>query len=303
MKARLSGAAQRAVLIVVATAAIVLSWSGLVRGGALPTPPPLSSPAATPPPITATATPSPSGKLLNYSGQLLELHGAFAFFTTGDAFRLAPDYKVVDATTGGTTALHPVTRVYARAAFDTGSGAIVQLGLSKRPLPPEASYEQIKGFAVAISTPFPNPDLTAKEGYDGKPVHVIFTVQVPPKTPFADTVYIATDASGWSPTAIKLDRVDALHYRTEMLYPSGTKLLYRYTRGSWQTAEIGQNGLQVTPRSFIVPNADVKRVADEIYGWGDVNPNAPNQSPVVNGIGGTPTPFNPIPFVTPPHKS
>ncbi|HMD02262.1 MAG TPA: hypothetical protein VKG44_04785 [Candidatus Baltobacteraceae bacterium] len=287
----------RATLMAVAALAFVLAWSGLVRGGALPTPAPLGS-VATLPPISATATPAPSGQIIRYAAQLIDVRNGFAFFTTGDAFRLAPNYALRDAATNGPTTLQPVTRIYARASFDTGSGAIVELALSKKPLPQEASYQSIEKFAVAVSTPFPNPDLKAVEGYNGKPVLVVITVEVPPTTPFSDNVYIATDTSGWSPTAIKLNRIDSLHYRIATTYASGTKLLYRYTRGSWPTSERGQNGLQVT-HSAIVPNLDVKRLADTVYAWADINPNNPNPVPN-NGVNGLPTPYNPIPFVTPP---
>jgi len=43
--------------------------------------------------------------------------------------------------------------------------------------------------------------LKGGDGFTGKPVLVVFTVQVPPKTPFGDTIYLATDVSGWSATA------------------------------------------------------------------------------------------------------
>jgi hypothetical protein len=279
-----------------AALALALAWSGLARGGALPTPAPIGS-IATLPPIDATATPSPSGKLVAFAGQILDVRKSFVFFTTGDAFRLAPNYKLLNAAGTGPTTLHPVTLTYARATFDAGSGAVVTLALSQRPFPKEASYQDVKGFAVAVSTPFENTELTHPngEGYDGKPVLVVITVEVPPTTPFTDQVYIATDTSGWSPTAIKMDRVDSLHYRVSTTYASGTKLVYRYTRGSWPTSERGQNGLQIT-HSLVVPNLDVKRLADTVYAWADQNPNNPNPA----GVAGTATPYNPIPFVTPP---
>ena len=102
----------------------------------------------TPPPLTATATPPPSGQILKYSGQLLDYGDGFAYFTTGDAYRVDPNVKIDDAATGGPTSLVPTTRVFARASFDTGNGGIVQLDLSKNKLPDESSYQDIKKFAV-----------------------------------------------------------------------------------------------------------------------------------------------------------
>ena len=279
--------------------AIVLGTGGVPRLGSATqaaTPPPLTGPIVTPPPLSATATPSPSGRLIRYSGQLLDYRKGYVFFTTGDGFRVANNLKVDDPD-GKATALQPATLLYARAAFDTGNGAVVELALSKSPLPQEAKYEQIKGFAVALSTANPNPELRGGEGLTGRPVLVVFTVQVPPKTPFSDSVYIATDVSGWSATAIKMNRVDDLHYRISQDFASGTKFLWRVTRGSWRSAERGQDGLEVAPHQFSVGNADVQRVDYTVYHWGDEDQSAPGL-----GNGPIPTPFQPLPFNTPPHK-
>jgi len=185
----------------------------------------------------------------------------------------------------------------ARAAFDTGNGSLVDLALSKSPLPNAAKYEELKKFAVALTPQTANSHLSNREGLNGKPVLVVFTVQVPPKTPFNDSVYLATDISGWSATAIRMDRVDALHYRVAQDYGSGTKFLFRYTRGSWRSAERGQDGLEVAPRPFTVGNADVQRIDNVVYHWGDEDQSAPGL-----GNGPVPTPFQPLPFNTPPHK-
>ena len=113
-------------------------------------------------------------------------------------------------------------------------------------------------------------------------------------TPLTDSVYISTDASGWLANAYRMDRVDALHYRITQTFQSGTRFLYRYTRGSWQSAERGQNGLEVTPREFLVKNGDVQSISNIVYHWGDENSNARDLG---NAI---PTPYQPIPFTTPP---
>jgi hypothetical protein len=266
-----------------------------VRAASLPTPMEAAS-GETPPPLTATATPSPSGQMVKFAGQILDDRAGFVFFTTGDAFRLDPAMKIDDAKTGGPTKLEPVTRTYARATFDTGTGRVVELALSPKKLPDEANYADIKKFAVALSTPYANPDLHGGEGFSGKGVLVIFNVEVPPKTPFADAVYVATDTSGWSATAIRMDRVDALHYRVSRDFASGTRFLYRYTRGSWQSAERGQDGLEVKPRLFEVKNADVQSKNDVVDSWGDSDQFAPDLN------GALPTPFNPVPIVTPPRR-
>jgi hypothetical protein len=284
--------------LLIALLAIALANAGALgsapAAAAIPTP--LESAIMqTPPPLDATATPSPSGQVIKYSGQLLDYRDGFAFFTTGDAFRVDPNVKLNDAATGGPTTLVPETRLYARATFDAGSGGIVELALSRTKLPDEASYRDVKRFAVALSTPYANPDLVPAEGFNGKGVPVTFLVEVPPKTPFADQIFLATDISGWSSTAIRMDRVDALHYRVTRVFASGTRLLYRYTRGSWQSADVDQSGLAMKPRLLLVKNADYRVVRDIVYNWQDENQFAPDNGSTL------PTPFNPVPFNIPPH--
>ncbi|GAC1441857.1 MAG: hypothetical protein NVSMB59_03000 [Vulcanimicrobiaceae bacterium] len=282
----------------VAAASLALGTSGasddVAVAALLPTPGPVTS-AQTPPPLSATATPAPTGQLVRFAGQILDDRSGFVFFTTGDGFRVDPNVKIDDAATGGPTALAPTTRTYARATFDA-SGTVVELALSSRKLPDEANYADVKRFAVALSTPYANPDLGRGEGLNGRPVLVTFTVEVPSKTPFTDAVYVATDTSGWSATAIRMNRIDALHYRVTRPFASGTKFLYRYTRGSWRSAERGQNGLEVSPRPFTVVNADVKSKNDVVYSWGDADQFAPDLGAPI------PTPFNPVPFVLPPRR-
>jgi hypothetical protein len=286
-----------ALIALVALALPSAGTFGPAPAGAAPFPSPLESAVMqTPPPLSATATPPPSGQIVKYSGQLLDYRDGFAFFTTGDAFRVDPSAKIDDAATGGPTALVPETRTYARASFDEGSGGIVELALSRTKLPDEASYQEIKKFAVVLSTPYANPDLArGGEGFNGKPVPVTFLVEIPPKTPFSEQIYLSTDASGWSATAVRMDRVDALHYRVVRSFSSGTRLLYRYTRGSWQSADVGQDGLAIKPRVLVVPNADYLVKRDVVYYWQDENPFASDNGDTL------PTPFNPVPFNIPAH--
>ncbi len=288
---------RRLAFSLLALTAASLAGAGNFSAPAIALPIPSGLPSGqTPPPLSATATPSPSGRVVQWSGQILDDRAGFVFFTTGDGFRLAPAVKIDDAKTGGPTTLHAMTRVYARAGFDSGNGDVVELALSRTALPNAASYTDIKRFAVALSPTAPNPDLRRTvAGFSGRPVSVSFTVEVPPRTPFSDPVYLATDVSGWSATAIRMDRVDALHYRVSETYRSGTRILYRYTRGSWRSSERNQAGQEPRPHLLAVENVDVQPVRDTVYAWGDQDQFAPDLGQTI------PTPFNPIPFNTPPH--
>ncbi len=239
------------------------------------------------------------------SGQLLAYQDGFVFFTTGDGFRVARSVAIRDAKTGGSTTLAPAPRIWARATFD-GRGTVTELDLSRAPLPPQGSFADVTRFAVALSSPVPNPDLLravetpgpgepatmAVQHFSGRPVLVTFIVQVPPVTPFTASVYITTDASGWNAQAIPMDRVDALHYQITRRFNSGTIFHYIYDRGSFQSAEIAPNGLQRTPRNLVVTDADVRVIRDTIAAWQDqTNGGVNSVQPQV-----MPTPYNPAPF-------
>lgn len=232
------------------------------------------------------------------TGQLLDVEQGFIFFTTGDAFRAAPHLIVRSARTGKPTQLIPAPRIYARATF-AADGSITELDLSRTPLPAEGSFAEVARFAIALSSPQPNPDLAPPTPnahgfvarYTGKHVLVIFTVQVPPQTPQNANIYITTDASGWNPQAIRLDRIDALHYRVVRTVISGTELRYLYTRGSLSTEEVGRTGISRKPRLLDVTDADVHSVSSVVAGWADQGPAGKAVIPQT-----MPTPYNPSPF-------
>ena len=213
---------------------------------------------------------------------------------TADAFKTSPNLRVVDLDTGAPLPA-PLPRLYARATLDPGTGSIIELAVTKRKLAVDAAYQQAyaqaHAFVVATSPTVRAPELEGGKRLTGRPVAVTFYVQVPPTTPLEDSVYITTDASGWVANAMKMDRIDALHYRLTRTYASGTKFAYRYTRGAWTSVEVGEDGLQDDPHQFFVPEVDAKRLTDLVYRWSDQNPTQPQVGP--NSI---PTPFNPNPF-------
>ncbi len=120
---------------------------------------------------------------------------------------------------------------------------------------------------------------------------VSFVVTVPPTTRLDTEVYISTDASGWNPQAIKLDRIDGARYRAVRRFASGTKFAFRVTRGSWNSVERDQSGLEPPAHQFFVREIDAQSSQVTVYSWSDDRPNAPQAAP-----GAIPTPFNPNPF-------
>jgi hypothetical protein len=256
-------------------------------------------PAASPAP-PAAQTPAPPA-LLSYAGQLLDVERGFAFFTTGDGFRLAPDAKIVNAATGQPLAMPPRARMYATATFEEQTGQIVRLAVSQNPIPQSAAYDAsaayqaVKHFAIAQSPTTPNNDVRPN-GYHGppltgRPVAVTFVVQVPVDTPLTDNVYITTDVSDWDPKAILMQRIDAMHYRTTTTFASGTLFHYKYDLGSFRSIEVGENGLDDPPRTFRVLESDALRRDDVVYHWKNESNGIPGGQTI--GPGSVPTPYNP----------
>jgi hypothetical protein len=269
------------------------------------TPLPLGTPfhGNNPGPNLPTALPSglatapPTGVLVRYAGQILDVRSGYIFFTTGDGFALDPNVRYVDYFTGKATTIPAALRIYGRAAFDPVTKRVVEVGLSRKQIPPEASYAAAHEYAVTASAVQENPELRARNGFTGRVVPVTFTTLVPSTTKLNDDVYMETDQSGWNPQAIKLDRIDALHYRVTLRLPSGSEFLYRYTRGSAQSVEQSRGGIEQPARHLLVPEADVKNEDDTVYNWADTNPAAgQNSAPNPDSI---PTPFNPNPFPVP----
>lgn len=245
----------------------------------------------------APAANTPSGATIATTGQLLAYQQGFLFFTTGDGFRVSPNVAIINNVTHRPTKEIPRPRLYARAVFNP-QGVITEIDLSKVLLPAE-NIGNVGKFAVALSSPVPNPDLIAATPnannylakYSGKLVLVSFTVQVPPNTPPNAQVYISTASSSWNPQAIPMQRIDILHFQIVERLRSGTILRYVYTRGSLQSIEVGQNGLSRPPRVTEITDADARAIRDIVFNWADTS--AGNQSSQPNAI---PTPYNPVPF-------
>ena len=231
------------------------------------------------------------------TAQLLDYQNGYVFLTTGDGFRVLPAVAVVDYQTGKPSG-PPASRQYARLTFDP-SGIVLKIELSKSKLPPEGDLNAIRRFAVALSTPAPNPDLgPTKTGTSpcanvrpGKSVSLNVTVQVPPSTPLTDAVYMTTDQSGWNAQAYRMDRRDALHYRVQLKLLSGTVLHLLFDRGSMQSVQVGENGIEQDPYTICIGDEDAQTFTKTIYHWADQQAGASLPIPQT-----MPTPYNPAPF-------
>lgn len=243
--------------------------------------------------VAAFALPSlAQGELVRFTGQLLDVRNGYVYFTTGDAFKLADAPRIADYDTGKPTTLQPRAKLFARAVLDPATKQVVELDLTARHLPNDAQYAQIaQTYTQTKSTTERAPEIVGQR-ITGKEVPVTFTVTVPATTRLDAEVFISTDASGWNPRAIKMDRIDGQRYRAVRRFASGTKFFFRVTRGSWNSVERDQSGLEPAARDFFVREVDAQGRDVTVYSWSDDRANSPQQA----GPGAIPTPFNPNPF-------
>lgn len=223
------------------------------------------------------------------TAQILDYEKGYLFLTSGDGFRVAPDAAIA----GGA----PQARRYARITFDS-AGTITRIEVSRSKLPPEGDLDAVRRFAITLSTPAPNPDLAPTQTagrcshtVSGKLVAVTINVQVPPSTALTDTVYMTSDQSGWNAQAYRLDRIDALHYRTMLKFYSGTTMHVLFDRGSTQSIQVGQNGIEQQPYLLCIGDEDAQAFRSIVYRWADEQSGPNSQIPQT-----FPTPFNPAPF-------
>ncbi|MCY3004894.1 MAG: alpha/beta hydrolase-fold protein [Planctomycetota bacterium] len=98
---------------------------------------------------------------------------------------------------------------------------------------------------------------------------VTWQLTVPEGTPASSKVYIAgsIDAFGpWQPDALEMAKQEDGTYRADVELPIGTRVEYKFTRGSWATVEKTPQGAEVQNRTFSVRGPETLRVA--IAGWG-----------------------------------
>jgi len=232
------------------------------------------------------------GELVRVTGQLLDVRNGYVYFTSGDTFKLAPSARMADYDTGGPTTLQPRPKLFARAILDPATKQVVELDLTTKRLKPDATYGVLPNALSATNpTTVKAPEIVGVP-LTGKEVAVAFVITVPPATPINANVYISTDASGWNPQAIKMDRIDGQRYRATRRFASGTKFAFRVTRGSWNSVELGPDGLQAPPHEYLTKEVDAQEARVTVFAWSDDRSNAPQAAQP----GAIPTPFNPNPF-------
>jgi len=122
-----------------------------------------------------------------------------------------------------------------------------------------------EAFAVtASSQPFAGGPLA-------QPIAVTFVVTVPLNTPTRDVVYMASDSASWVPNGVRLAPMSGNRWTVTLTLGKGSSIKYKFTRGSWETAETNQSGMEIPNRSLTITTAqDAQTVEDTVLRWSDL---------------------------------
>jgi hypothetical protein len=168
--------------------------------------------------------------------RLITAHNGYLVTTNGQAYRL----------TGAAAQVRPSWQLgtFLRLRVDPQSGEAFDVSASSQPF---------SGAPLAQLIP------------------VTFVVTVPPRTPSRDIVYMATDASNWVPNGVRMSPVSGNRWTVTLNLGKGASIKYKYTRGSWQTAETNQSGMEIPNRSLtITQTQDEQHVDDIVVRWSDL---------------------------------
>jgi hypothetical protein len=102
---------------------------------------------------------------------------------------------------------------------------------------------------------------------EGTEVTIAIVVTVPPSTPAGSDIYLSTERSGFNPSEIRMDQLDARRYRLQLPLHQGAQLAFRVTRGSYATTERDIKGRLPPPHLAVgQPGATIDIV---VAAWAD----------------------------------
>lgn len=104
---------------------------------------------------------------------------------------------------------------------------------------------------------------------DGAEVTMTIVVRVPASTAAGSEIYLSTERSGYSPTEIRMDQLDARRYRLQLPLRAGGRLAFRVTRGSTSTIERDAKG-RLPPPHIVIGRAGAT-VEILVAAWSDDN--------------------------------
>ena len=131
---------------------------------------------------------------------------------------------------------------------------------------PQALDAHARPASEIPSAAFTYAPAAAADGAAGE-VTVTVEVLIPARTPTDSDIYLSTERSGWSPSEIRMDQVDARRYRLRIRLRDGARFAFRVTRGSFATIERDAAG-RLPPTHLVTAGAGAT-VVIPVAAWSD----------------------------------
>jgi len=94
-------------------------------------------------------------------------------------------------------------------------------------------------------------------------------VIVPARTPPSDDIYLSTERTSWSPSEVRMDRVDPRHFRLALQLHRGARVAFRVTRGSFATTE--RDAARALPPAHIAVGEPDAKITVVVAAWADID--------------------------------
>jgi hypothetical protein len=153
-------------------------------------------------------------------------------------------------------------------AIVPGRAIAIELDADNRATPQRLTPEALPAAKIPRAAYLLAPAV-ARDADETALVTSTIDVLVPPRTPPGDDIYISTERSSWSPAEIRMDRVDARHFRLALQLHRGARVAFRVTRGSY--ASIERNTARALPPAHIALGEPDAHVTITVAAWADID--------------------------------
>jgi hypothetical protein len=154
------------------------------------------------------------------------------------------------------------------AAVVPGRALALELDAGGRATPRELTREARPSAEIPRAA-FVLAPAAERDADEARSVTVTIEVTVPPRTPPGDDVYLSTERSSYAPAEIRMDRVDARHYRLALRLHRDARIAFRVTRGSYATIE--RDAARALPPAHVAEGRPDARVSVTVAAWADID--------------------------------
>jgi len=153
-------------------------------------------------------------------------------------------------------------------AFVPGRAIAIALDADNRATPQKLTADALPAAKIPRAA-FLLAPAAEQNADESQLVSSTIDVFVPPRTPPGDDVYVSTERSGWSPSEVRMDRVDARHFRLTLKLHRGARLAFRVTRGSYGTTE--RDASRALPPAHVATGEPDAHVTVNVPAWADID--------------------------------